>query len=271
MSSHKVFPDAEASKDVPLGRPHLISAVKPHWISRSLMHVPKLFACKNGLCNRKCTIVIRDEQRSWEFRLYSCGGSTFIGGGWREFCAANFLKEGDRVMFEIFAKAEKPILKFYDLRANASLQTEAKNPDLDANRYSTQGLGIDTSGMPATKARIPASTSANANPQFISTIRPYSINRTFLYLPLDFAKSNGLMNRRCEMILTDEKQRSWSVQLGPTGHHVAITRGWTKFVKANDVQVGDTFKFELINNGTIPIAHFHCKYSEKDGKNERSI
>uniref|UniRef100_A0A1U7XRW5 B3 domain-containing protein REM14-like n=1 Tax=Nicotiana sylvestris TaxID=4096 RepID=A0A1U7XRW5_NICSY len=103
-------------------------------------HVPKQFARENGLSNRKCTILIRDEQRSWEFSLYSCGRSTFIGGGWHEFCAANLLKEGYRVMFEILAKAEKPILKFYDLRANASLRTERKNPDSDANRYSTQGL-----------------------------------------------------------------------------------------------------------------------------------
>nr|XP_009785005.1 PREDICTED: uncharacterized protein LOC104233314 [Nicotiana sylvestris] len=41
-------------------------------------------------------------------------------------------------MFEIFAKGEKPILKFYDLRANASLQPEERKPNLDAKRVSTQ-------------------------------------------------------------------------------------------------------------------------------------
>nr|XP_016501699.1 PREDICTED: B3 domain-containing protein REM1-like [Nicotiana tabacum] len=62
------------------------------------------------------------------------------------------------------------------------------------------------------------------------------------------------------MILRDEKQRLWPVQVGPVGHQFSITRGWRQFREANNVQVGDTYKFELIDNGTIPVAHFHCKY-----------
>ncbi|XP_075109478.1 B3 domain-containing protein REM7 isoform X2 [Nicotiana tabacum] len=42
------------------------------------------------------------------------------------------------------------------------------------------GLRIKTSDMPATKARVRALTSANANPHFISTIRPYFISRPSL-------------------------------------------------------------------------------------------
>uniref|UniRef100_A0A1S4B7F9 B3 domain-containing protein REM10-like n=1 Tax=Nicotiana tabacum TaxID=4097 RepID=A0A1S4B7F9_TOBAC len=61
------------------------------------------------------------------------------------------------------------------------------------------------------------------------------------------------------MILRDEKQRLWPVQVGPLGHHFAITRGWRQFREANNVQVGDTYKFELIDNGTIPVAHFYSE------------
>ncbi|XP_059315662.1 putative B3 domain-containing protein REM15 [Lycium ferocissimum] len=270
MSSHKDFPDVEAAKDMPLGRPHFISTIKPSCFSKYLFHVPKLFARENGLRDRKCRITIRDEQRSWAFKLYDSAGSTFIGGGWNKFCAANFLKEGDPIMFELFPKGEKPVLKFHDLRANASLQPKAKKPNLDAKRVSTQSLSIETSDMTAPKAQVSTSTSANANPHFISTIKRYAIRRPFLYLPIAFAKSNGLLNRRCEMILKDEKQRSWSVQLQPRGLKFIISRGWTEFRKANDVQLGDTYKFELINNGTIPVAYFHCKYPGKDTEPERS-
>ncbi|XP_060179559.1 B3 domain-containing protein REM10-like isoform X2 [Lycium barbarum] len=252
-SSDKVFSNVKAAKDMPLGRPHFTFTIKPHCISKSLLHIPKKLARANGLSNRNCTIMIRDEQRSWAFKLYYCAGSTFIGGGWREFCAANFLKEGDHTMLETISKGEKPILKFYDLRENASLQPEEKKPNLDAKRVSTQGLMIESSDMTTP-------TSAKASPHFISTIFPYSISRSYLCLPIAFAKSNSLMNRR-KMILTDEKQRSWSVQLKPRGKHFAITRGLEQFMKANGVQAGDTYKFELINNGTIPVAYFHCKYS----------
>ncbi|XP_059315673.1 B3 domain-containing protein REM14-like [Lycium ferocissimum] len=109
MSSHKDFPDVEAAKDMPLGRPHFISTIKPSCFSKYLFHVPKLFARENGLSDRKCRITIRDEQRSWAFKLYDSAGSTFIGGGWRKFCAANLLKEGDPVMFEMFSKGEEPV------------------------------------------------------------------------------------------------------------------------------------------------------------------
>ncbi|KAF3670456.1 putative acetylajmalan esterase-like [Capsicum annuum] len=79
------------------------------------------------------------------------------------------------------------------------------------------------------------------------------------YLPLDFATSNGL-NRKCEMILKDEAERYWSVWLGRVGANFGITRGWTKFRTENGLHVGDAYKSELIKNGEIPIAHFHCYF-----------
>ncbi|XP_060179535.1 B3 domain-containing protein REM10-like isoform X2 [Lycium barbarum] len=265
MSSHKALPDIEAAKDILLDRPHLFSTVKSHWISKFVMHVPKLFARESGLINRRCRIMIRDEQRSWEFKLYYSASGTFIGGGWREFCAANSLKEGDRIMFEIFSKGETPILKFYDLRGEASLQPKGKKTNLDTERVSTQGRGIKTLDVNAPKLQVPASTSADANPYFISTIKSYSMTISSLYFPLAFAKSTGLMNGRREMILIDEEHRSWSMCLGQMANkQFGIRRGWTKFRKANGFQVGDTYMFELIHNGQIPIAFFHCSKNAGD-------
>ncbi|PHT63775.1 hypothetical protein T459_32385 [Capsicum annuum] len=61
-----------------------------------------------------------------------------------------------------------------------------------------------------------------------------------------------------EMILVDEKQRSWTVWLGKMDpRHFGIKCGWPQFRKANGVQVGDTYMFELTDNGTIPIMHVH--------------
>ncbi|PHU13696.1 hypothetical protein BC332_14901 [Capsicum chinense] len=122
---------------------------------------------------------------------------------------------------------------------------EGKKPNLDAKRVSSRRK----------EANVLASTSANADSQFVTIIKPYAIIRALVYLPSAFARPNGLM-RRCKMILRDEKQRSWSVQLGPVGPRFGITRGWRQFREANAVQVGDTYKFELIGNGTIPVAYF---------------
>ncbi|PHT40035.1 hypothetical protein CQW23_18889 [Capsicum baccatum] len=132
-----------------------------------------------------------------------------------------------------------------DLRANASLHPEGKKPNLDAKRVSSRRK----------ETNVLASTSANADGHFVTIIKPYSVIRPLLYLPMAFARPNGLM-RRTKMILRDEKGRSWSVQLGPLGPRFGITKGWRQFREANAVQVGDTYKFELIDNGMIPVAYF---------------
>nr|XP_033511428.1 B3 domain-containing protein REM10-like isoform X10 [Nicotiana tomentosiformis] len=151
ISSREAVPNVEAAKDMHLGHPHFICTMKPYYLSKHFLRVPSPFARQHGLRDRKCTIMIRDEQRSWTFTLYSCGTVTYIGGGWRDFCIANCLKEGDRVMFGIVANGEKPILKFHDLRENALLRPEGKKTNSDTERVSTQDLRGNASLQPEGK------------------------------------------------------------------------------------------------------------------------
>ncbi|XP_059305903.1 B3 domain-containing protein REM17-like isoform X2 [Lycium ferocissimum] len=162
-----------------------------------------------------------------------------------------------------------------DLRGSPFLQPEVKKKNLDAERMSDKGitdLRFKTWDVTTSKSQVAASTSADANPHFISTIKPYTNRYPYLYLPMDFVKSNGLSNRH-ELILVDERRRLWSVWLGKIdNYHFGIKKGWRQFIEANGVQVGDTYMFELTNNGSgrIPIVHFHCKYTGKDAKHHRS-
>ncbi|CAN4077177.1 unnamed protein product [Withania somnifera] len=192
-------------------------------------------------------------QLSWNLRIRSCETQVTIGDGCRKFIDDNCLKEGDCIMFEVVANGETPIWKFH-------VVTYAETPMRKFQAITSRR----TSDVTAPKLQVAVSTSADANPHFISTIKSYSIRISTLYLPLAFAKSTGLMNGHCEMILIDEKHRSWSMWLGKMGCLFGIRRGWTKFIKANGLRVGDTYKFELINNGKIPIAYILCKYSGKD-------
>ncbi|XP_015168722.1 putative B3 domain-containing protein REM15 [Solanum tuberosum] len=150
-----------------------------------------------------------------------------------------------------------------DLRESPFLQAEVKKKDLDAERMSDKDAMLETSDVSTPKSQ----EAADANPHFISTIKPYTLRFPVLYLPIAFAKSNGLLDKR-ELIIMDEKRRSWSMCLGQIDkRHFGIKKGWRKFIEANGVQVGETYKFELINNGKIPIVHFHCKYEAiGDGK-----
>ncbi|XP_047268650.1 B3 domain-containing protein REM10-like [Capsicum annuum] len=207
---------------------------------KQFLRLPRQFARANGLMNKKLGVIIRDErQRSWNLRLATYGLNVHIYNGWDEFCVVNNLKEGDYMTFEVVANGEKPIWKF-------RLIKDLRHKALDLTTPISQ---------------IPASTSADANPHFISTIKHYTFTKAILkfeqYLPKGFTKSNGMMDKH-EMILVDEKQRSWTVWLGKMDpRHFGIKCGWPQFRKANGVQVGDTYMFELTDNGTIPIMHVH--------------
>ncbi|KAM3266550.1 B3 domain-containing protein REM3-like [Capsicum annuum] len=83
--------------------------------SRGLLYVPQQFAIANGLTNKKCGLIVRDErQRSWNLKL-SFGGTqvrTYIGYGLRKLIAENCTKEGDRINFEVVTNGKTPIWKF---------------------------------------------------------------------------------------------------------------------------------------------------------------
>ncbi|KAM3270688.1 hypothetical protein P3S67_028890 [Capsicum chacoense] len=71
------------------------------------------FASANGLINKKCKLIliIDERQGSWILKLSS--GSTraqaYIGDGWHKFTAEIFLREDDRILFQIVTSGETPI------------------------------------------------------------------------------------------------------------------------------------------------------------------
>ncbi|XP_059305873.1 B3 domain-containing protein REM10-like [Lycium ferocissimum] len=113
-TSGKAFSSvAAAYKDMHLSHSHFICTIRAYCLSKYCLCIPKQFAQENRLNNRKCMIIMRDEQRSWTFSVYTNGKNTYIGSGWREFCITNCLKEGDRLMVEIVSNGETPIFRIH--------------------------------------------------------------------------------------------------------------------------------------------------------------
>lgn len=81
---------------------------------KQFQRIPNKFAKANGLTNKECGVFIRDEtQRSWNLRIYTSCSQVYVGGRWREFSAANGIKLGDQIMFEVITDGEQPIWKFH--------------------------------------------------------------------------------------------------------------------------------------------------------------
>ncbi|KAJ8561124.1 hypothetical protein K7X08_027314 [Anisodus acutangulus] len=76
-------------------------------------------------------------------------------------------------------------------------------------------------------------------------------------LPKQFAMANGLINKKCGVIIGDERQRPWNLRLATHDCRVHVVGGWGKFRVANDLKEGDHLMFEVVANGEKPIWKFH--------------
>ncbi|KAF2302818.1 hypothetical protein GH714_008556 [Hevea brasiliensis] len=92
------------------------SRIVTHQIYNFKQNVPRKFARANGLKNRRCKIVLMDQEgRSWpaELGYKKSDGQVYIGQGWNAFRNANDLHAGDSFLLELIKNGRKPILKMY--------------------------------------------------------------------------------------------------------------------------------------------------------------
>lgn len=233
----------EAATDKPFGHSQFICTVKRYCLRNGYLRIPNKFAKANGLTNKECGVFIRDEtQRSWNLRIYTSCSQVYVGGRWREFSAANGIKLGDQIMFEVITDGEQPIWKFH--KYAECLQQEEKE--------------AYTFEEPCVKLELEEAAPHNPDKsQFECTMKKYFLTNGYLRIPSKFAKANGL-NKKCGLIIRDERQRSWNLKLYTSRSLVCVGGSWGKFCAANNIKAGDRLMFEVVTNGKKPIWKFHA-------------
>lgn len=75
------------------------------------------------------------------------------------------------------------------------------------------------------------------------------------FVPRWFSRSNGLMDRKCEIILLNEDGRPWKLFLTNHKTHgrVYIRTGWRRFCGDNRKRANDLLTFKLVQTGTKPV------------------
>ncbi|XP_049378557.1 B3 domain-containing protein REM14-like isoform X3 [Solanum stenotomum] len=235
----KKFESEEAAPHDPSGQSQFVCTVKQYFLTNGYLRIPNKFAKANGLTNKNCGLIIRDErQRSWNLRIYTSCSLVCIGGRWGQFCAANDIKAGDQIMFEVVTNGKQPIWKFHDKPTPSIMSSRKAFPHVEAANH-----------KPSDHSR------------FVCTIKPYCLTYGYLCLPKQFALRNGLIRKKCDVIITDERQRSWNLILRPFGTSVCIRGGWDKFREAYCLKEGDRIMFEVVTDGEKPLWKFHGKIS----------
>lgn len=83
----------------------------------------------------------------------------------------------------------------------------------------------------------------------------------FQCLPLDFVTKNNLRHKIGDLIIRDEKQRSWNLRLNSfSSKRFVLNGGWPEFSNANDIKEGDEVMFEIVSNEEKQIWQFKSKF-----------
>ncbi|CAH8330950.1 unnamed protein product [Eruca vesicaria subsp. sativa] len=90
---------------------------------------------------------------------------------------------------------------------------------------------------------------------FSAKVMPSTLRCDLLNLPRSFVRANGLETRCGDIVLMNEKGRSWtsSLKQRQCGRRSYITRGWRSFCSANGLKAGDFFTFRLIKRGATLV------------------
>ncbi|KAJ4906167.1 B3 domain-containing protein REM12 [Raphanus sativus] len=128
----------------------------------------------------------------------------------------------------------------------------------------------DNTGNKKVKTNSPnteADSSSSDNSCFVASVTVSNLHEDSLCLPPDFTISNGFKRKCRKIVLADERERSWALDLrfNKSSDTFYITRGWRNFCEENGKKAGSLFKFKLMRNGETPLLSVCPTESTSDG------
>ncbi|WZZ62617.1 B3 domain-containing protein REM10-like [Brassica napus] len=109
--------------------------------------------------------------------------------------------------------------------------------------------------------------SPSDNACFVARVTASNLSRDMLFFPRDFSRSNGLMDRECEIILLNEYGKPWKLFLRNHKTHgggVYIRTGWRRFCRQNRKRVNSLLTFKLVQAGTKPVLQLCSSMYNRD-------
>ncbi|CAA7033025.1 unnamed protein product [Microthlaspi erraticum] len=243
------------TKSSSLDPPFLVWNVAPSTLRYDTLYLPTRFVRENGIETGCGEIILKNEKgSSWTLALrQKLCGTIFITRGWRSFCRANRLEAGDSFTFKLIQGGRTLVLLLST--------TESKEEE---EGESSEGDQIDSeSDQESNPEEIQRKKKVKKDPEretesssldlscFVAKVSPAALRYDTLRLPMSFVRANGLHTRCGEIVLMNEKGRSWTLNLRrkKSCGTMYIRGGWRSFCHANGIKAGDFFTFKLIKRG----------------------
>ncbi|CAH8263420.1 unnamed protein product [Arabidopsis lyrata] len=232
------------------------------------LNLPRSFVRENGLDTRCGEIVLMNEKgRTWTLDLKGNKSyrTTYIKQGWRSFCHANGLRAGSIFTFKLIQKGKTPVLRLSPKEPEEQANEVSLSPELESDEDTNLGKIQRRKKRKKNPSRDIESSSLDPS-CFVAHITRSSLRYDILYLPKRFMRENGLDTRCGEMILMNEKGRSWALDLKRKNScgTTYIKRGWRSFCRANGLRAGSFYTFKLIQNERTLVLRLVPKEPEEE-------
>ncbi|CAA0392721.1 unnamed protein product [Arabidopsis thaliana] len=226
-----------------------VANVAPSSLRYDLMRFPRGFVRDNGVVGSGEIVLMNEKGRSWNFNLRHkpSNGTVYVRGGWVSFCDANGLKAGDNYTFKLIKRAGTLVLRLLpnEPKEEANEVSLPEEPESDAERNLEKIQRKEKVKKNVTRE---AESSSQDPSCFVANVSPSSLRYDTLYLPKRFMRENGVDKRCGEMILINEKGKSWTLDLKvkKSSGTSLIKRGWRSFCSANGLRAGSIITLKLI-------------------------
>ncbi|KAF8110863.1 hypothetical protein N665_0078s0056 [Sinapis alba] len=102
---------------------------------------------------------------------------------------------------------------------------------------------------------------------FSRSVTASNLSRGAVGVPLDFARRNGLNKGRRVIALRNQEGKTWESKLKTTSSgQVFICRNWRNFCNASKLEVGDSFRFKLLQNTETHVFQLCSRLKVKQKK-----
>ncbi|KAM7529084.1 hypothetical protein LguiB_032494 [Lonicera macranthoides] len=223
----------ETPSELGTKKPFFESVLKPSYVHKYL-YIPSEFA-ESYMSTQRQTATLMHLKKSWLVKLLRCRNTLLFSCGWRKFVVDNTLREGDVCSFELIRRN--------DYTFNVVILRGNETPPDKAQRRGQQRKEEGSKREVEANVEDASSKFISKHPFFQRVLTPAYTR--FLSIPSKFRKS--YINEPMADVRLQYSSKKWVVNLITyKDGRVFFCGGWSKFVKQNNLQVGDACSFKLI-------------------------
>ncbi|VYS53394.1 unnamed protein product [Arabidopsis thaliana] len=121
--------------------------------------------------------------------------------------------------------------------------------------------------MKRSKTETEVDASLSDHSSFVALVTASNLHNDALYLPQDLTSSVGLKRKFREIVVTDERERLWALDLrfDKSFDSFYISRGWRSLCDEIGKKAGSVFVFKVVDNGKTLVLSFGSTESIHDG------